>query len=129
MSKRFATRILVAVLAGVLAPSLCEAAGCAFYTSSGSAMSTGSQLRLRFHAQTFSQNGMPGQDEDVQIVNLTPTAQYEYYGTYYYSYSWNTTLVTDGQSYAYSTGVAVECFMNSEWVPYSTQTSTMTSVP
>ncbi len=128
MTTRLATRFVIAMLACVLVPGLCEAAS-VFTAAPGTAMSNGSQLRLVFHANTFGVNGMPGVDDVVKTVNLTPTAQYNYMGSYYFAYNWNSTVVSNGTSYAYSKGVVVECLLNGEWVHYTNLSSTMTSVP
>ncbi len=126
MSKSFATRFLIAVLACVLVPSLCEAASSVFDTGGGAAMCNGSALRLRFLAKTI---GTPGQTETVKIVELAPTAQYNFMGTYYFSYSWSAMTVGNGTLYAYDEEVMVECFMNGSWVPYTIQQSNMRAIP
>ncbi len=129
MSKRFSSRFFVALLACVLIPNICLAAS-VFMTPASGGTSNGSKLRMKFKANTFgAMPGMQGQTVVVKTVEFNPTSQYNYYGSYYYSYSWSSVTVSDGVTYAYSQGVDVECPVSGTWVPYAYLSSTMTNVP
>ena len=87
---------------------------------------------MKYLAMTFATTGDPPEPAFIDVVKtleFNPIAQYNYNGTYYYSYSWPAGTVGNGKSYAYNENVEVECLVNGIWVPYTTLNSTMVSVP